>query len=271
MTDVGKNIRDARLAAGLTQDELAERVHVARQTVSNYETGFSRPDVDMLVLLSDALGVSIDALVRGGEEPKAAPGEGQRRPAPTVDRREALLLTAALSALAVLLPVYSALVPVVQRFQAATYRMEATALMVFWYRPLLCLLGGWTALQLFGTLFGLGRLNGKAARWVRRAALLCLGAYVLALLPYGIQTVRQLVTTLVDHRRTGYWYGSIPLSGLWERLCQIGVWVGSRLMYRHKTAAYLAFLLLGVLLWLSGGKKDPAEGAGKEDGHGEES
>lgn len=39
MRDIGKNIKELRCARGLTQEELAERLHVTRQTVSNYETG----------------------------------------------------------------------------------------------------------------------------------------------------------------------------------------------------------------------------------------
>ena len=45
MRDIGKNIRELRLRAGFSQDELAERLFVTRQTVSNYEIGRSRPDV----------------------------------------------------------------------------------------------------------------------------------------------------------------------------------------------------------------------------------
>ncbi|MCI6486454.1 MAG: helix-turn-helix domain-containing protein [Clostridiales bacterium] len=43
MRDVGKNIKDLRQGRGLTQDELAERLFVSRQTVSNYELGRTRP------------------------------------------------------------------------------------------------------------------------------------------------------------------------------------------------------------------------------------
>ena len=46
MRDIGKNIRDLRTRKDMTQDELAEKLFVTRQTVSNYETGKSRPDVD---------------------------------------------------------------------------------------------------------------------------------------------------------------------------------------------------------------------------------
>ena len=55
MRDIGKNIRDLRIRENMTQDELAEKLHVTRQTVSNYETGRSRPDVDMLTHIAQAL------------------------------------------------------------------------------------------------------------------------------------------------------------------------------------------------------------------------
>ena len=41
MRDIGKNIRALRARRGLSQDQLAEALHVTRQTVSNYETGVS--------------------------------------------------------------------------------------------------------------------------------------------------------------------------------------------------------------------------------------
>lgn len=42
MRDIGKNIRTLRTRRGLSQDQLAEALHVTRQTVSNYETGVSQ-------------------------------------------------------------------------------------------------------------------------------------------------------------------------------------------------------------------------------------
>ena len=41
MRDIGANIRRARVRRKLTQDELAQKVHTTRQTISNYETGGS--------------------------------------------------------------------------------------------------------------------------------------------------------------------------------------------------------------------------------------
>ena len=55
MRDIGANIRRARVRRHLTQDDLAQAVHTTRQTISNYETGRSRPDVETLQRLADAL------------------------------------------------------------------------------------------------------------------------------------------------------------------------------------------------------------------------
>lgn len=63
MRDIGKNIRLARLHRKLTQDELAQKVHTTRQTISNYETGRSRPDVETLQWLADALGIELTELL----------------------------------------------------------------------------------------------------------------------------------------------------------------------------------------------------------------
>lgn len=56
-------IKKLRIQQGLSQDELAERVHVVRQTVSKWERGTSVPDADSLVALARALGVSAAELL----------------------------------------------------------------------------------------------------------------------------------------------------------------------------------------------------------------
>ena len=63
MCDIGANIRRARVRRKLTQDDLAQTVHTTRQTISNYETGRSRPDVETLQRLADALGVELTELL----------------------------------------------------------------------------------------------------------------------------------------------------------------------------------------------------------------
>ena len=65
MREIGKNIRDLRQRCQLTQEELAQKLHVTRQTVSNYEMGKSRPDVEMICSLAQVLGVDANAVIYG--------------------------------------------------------------------------------------------------------------------------------------------------------------------------------------------------------------
>ncbi|MCK1817393.1 helix-turn-helix domain-containing protein [Streptomyces sp. XM4011] len=55
---VGRLIREARLHANLSQEELAERANLDRKTVSRIEGGVMSPRVDSLLDIADALGVS---------------------------------------------------------------------------------------------------------------------------------------------------------------------------------------------------------------------
>lgn len=66
--ELGKQIKTYRQEAQLSQEELADRIYVSRQTVSNWETGKSYPDVNSLVLLSEVFNISLDKLIKGDVE-----------------------------------------------------------------------------------------------------------------------------------------------------------------------------------------------------------
>ena len=57
------NIQKYRKQKGWSQEELAVRLNVVRQTISKWERGTSVPDADMLIQLSDLLGVSVSTLL----------------------------------------------------------------------------------------------------------------------------------------------------------------------------------------------------------------
>ena len=65
MRDIGKNIKNLRINANLTQEDLAEKLFVTRQTVSNYENGKSRPDVDMIVKIGEILNADANTVIYG--------------------------------------------------------------------------------------------------------------------------------------------------------------------------------------------------------------
>ena len=66
--ELGKQIKKHRQEVQLSQEELAERVYVSRQTISNWENDKSYPDVNSLVLLSEIFQISLDNLIKGDIE-----------------------------------------------------------------------------------------------------------------------------------------------------------------------------------------------------------
>ena len=62
--ELGKNIVKIRKDNKLTQDDLAEKYYVTRQTISNWENGKSYPDLETLVKMSDDFGISLDVLLK---------------------------------------------------------------------------------------------------------------------------------------------------------------------------------------------------------------
>ena len=60
---ISQNIQAARKALGLTQEDLANRLSVARQTVAKWESGESLPDLENAYALAKLLGVSVDDLI----------------------------------------------------------------------------------------------------------------------------------------------------------------------------------------------------------------
>lgn len=60
---LSENIKTARKSKGLSQEELAVKLNVVRQTISKWEQGLSVPDADMLISLSEALATPVSALL----------------------------------------------------------------------------------------------------------------------------------------------------------------------------------------------------------------
>lgn len=66
--ELNTQIKKYRTELNLSQEELAEKVYVTRQTISNWENGKSYPDVHSLLLLSSLFNVSLDQLIKGDIE-----------------------------------------------------------------------------------------------------------------------------------------------------------------------------------------------------------
>ena len=60
---LNENIKTIRKSKGLSQEELAVKLNVVRQTISKWEQGLSVPDSDMLISISEALGTPVSTLL----------------------------------------------------------------------------------------------------------------------------------------------------------------------------------------------------------------
>lgn len=78
--ELGSQIRRRRSALGLSQDELARRIYVSRQTISSWENDKTYPDVQSLLLLSNVFGTTVDSLIKGDvvDMEKKVGAEGKR-------------------------------------------------------------------------------------------------------------------------------------------------------------------------------------------------
>ena len=75
MEHIAKRLKKLRLESGMTQDDLAGRLHVTRQAVSNWETGKTVVSIEYLMKLSEIYGVSADEILHGerATEPEVYP------------------------------------------------------------------------------------------------------------------------------------------------------------------------------------------------------
>lgn len=66
--EIGKQIKKFRTEMALSQEDLAEKIFVSRQTISNWENDKNYPDIKSLVLMSSLFSVSLDILIKGDLE-----------------------------------------------------------------------------------------------------------------------------------------------------------------------------------------------------------
>ena len=232
MRDIGKNIRAVRTRAGLTQDQLAERLHVTRQTVSNYETGRSRPDVETLLALAEALEADVKELLYGPQVPP--------------DRRRGFRLLVIGCVLTVLLALPVVLLPTLPDVHTAHLFYGPLLMRKALLLPCLWLVLAWTSLQACGLFLHLTPLRQAWTVWPRRVLLAAIAAYLVLLLPLGVYQLKTTLELYALYRQGGdlAYSSSFSFFPLWDRITVTLLrWFASR---------DPLFLLPGAALWMLG-------------------
>lgn len=238
MRDISKNIKELRCSRGMTQEELAERLHVTRQTVSNYENGRTRPDIDMLLDIAAALDSDANALLYG------TPQMEDRR-------REYRRLAVSLALFLVLFICYILLRPETLKIQAAYFIVLPALLLNCTLRPMYMLALGWAAVQALTMILKAKPLDRPWVKYARRVLLGLIGAIALFLLPVCIQ----MATVSIS-----YIYGVGPGAFLGQ-----GGYVDAAIYMAMDVAAYYyVYALLGAALWVLDFPPKRKSGGGKE-------
>ena len=238
MRDIGKNIRELRCAKGLTQEELGERLHVTRQTVSNYENGRTRPDIDMLLDIAAALDTDSNSLLYG------TPQMENRR-------REYRRLAVSAGLFLILFICYKLLRPEILKIQAAYFIVLPGLLLSCTLKPIYMLSLGWSAVQALTMILKAKPLDRPWVKYARRVLLGLIGAIALFLLPVCIQMVTVSIT---------YIYGVGPGAFLGQ-----GGYVDAAIYMAMDVAAYYyVYALLGAALWVLDFPPKRKSGGGKE-------
>lgn len=146
MQDLGQNIRQLRTQKYMTQDELAERLFVTRQTVSNYETGRSRPDVEMLAKIAEVLETDANALLYG--------------PAPAPEKAPVTFLATGGTLATALIVIRMVALPHANAFRAS-FSIWPVMLIYSLLDPLIFLTAGWTLTQMLTMALKKGPLKGR--------------------------------------------------------------------------------------------------------------
>ena len=66
--ELGQQLKAHRKELGISQDELAEKIFVSRQSISNWENNKTYPDIHTLLLLAETFDISLDELIKGDVE-----------------------------------------------------------------------------------------------------------------------------------------------------------------------------------------------------------
>lgn len=254
MRDIGKNIKLLRQRKNMTQDELAEALFVTRQTVSNYETGRSRPDVEMLLHIAEVLGVDANTVLYGPPVPESRKAE----------YRKAALYIGLTVLLGIGLLVLTAAIRKAQEIYLD--RGWTTVLISGWLIPAWKLLCGCCVVQLLHTAVGVNRLKKPVAAYVRWSVLGVIGLYVVLILPISIYMLRCGIELALLRKAGGeYSYSSsFSFVPLWDEAAMILLTKGSYFpqgFWRYLMQAVLSAwpFAAGALLWLSGAEKKKTE------------
>lgn len=199
MRDIGKNIKTLRIQKNMTQDELAEKLFVTRQTVSNYETGRSRPDVEMLAHIAEVLETDANTVIYG---PPAQPSK----------QREYVKTAICTAVILILFLPLSWLDRTTAEIQAYRFVIWPRYLLTYWYYPILLLVLGWAAMQILSLFSKPAPLPQEKTIWLLRGCLVFILFYAVMMACVMLPFTKPKWLICVYYFITGIWSKGFSIS-----------------------------------------------------------
>ncbi len=237
MSPVSVNIKAIRLKKKLSLEEMSDRLFIEGQTVSDWENGEVKPDIDMLSKIADILDTDITTLIYG-------------LPAPETRKKDIRQIIIAVCVLLVLgISLY--FLSMTANKMKMHFVPELAVLIQIFLLPLFWLVLGWTIMQGLGVL-GVAKQNRtKFSKPIHIASLGIVLLYAALMLPFTIETINCLIQSLKYQQNpdlfpSGFQYSyNIPLF-----LQSIELKVMS-LCYKEPAV----FIIPSIVFWLTKPKK----------------
>ncbi len=232
MNSVSRNIKKLRLAQKITQEEMAQKLFVTRQTVSNWEIGKSQPDIDTLIKIAETFNTDATELIYGPPDSAA-------------HKREKRRLIVACGIL-LLLGIGWYVMARYAAEAAASFILQPKLLMYLYVLPAFWLVLGWTAPQGLSVLGALKPLRFKFSKTVHIASLAIAVLYFALMLPLSIDLFNSMAQ-LLQYRHApslypdGYQYTSIIPGFLYRIYLPL---------INAATKFPALFVVFGALAWL---------------------
>lgn len=173
MRDIGKNIKTIRQAKEMTQEAMAEALYVTRQTVSNYENGRSRPDLDMLLKIAEVLETDVNTIIYGPPVPQSKKDSYKWLAISTVTLLVATIL-------------YMTLYFLCPKETSYGLKLYIRLINKQTLLPVVMFVLGWGLMHCLGTFSNLQQLSSTKGKALRIIALIVLGLIVVVPIPYII-------------------------------------------------------------------------------------
>lgn len=177
MSSVSKNIKKLRLQRKFTQEDMANKLFVTRQTVSNWENGKSQPDIDTLIRVAETLDTDITTLIYGLNDS-------------VNQKKEIKRLIVAGSILLILSFPLHFLNKTAHNMMFDYFNSAPMYLLRLLYLPIFWLVLGWTLMQGLGVLKIIKPTKSKYNKALHIAVLVIVLLYCILMLPYFIESIK---------------------------------------------------------------------------------